>query len=591
MRSSYYDEELDYIRRLAQEFGASHQEAAHLVEPGQDPDVERLLEGFAFLAAQVRQTLDDDFPELTHGLFQLMWPNFLRPVPSLAIEQFKPKPGAVRGSVKVARGAQVCSDDAAAALKFRFRTCWDVTLHPLELDSSTLEVTKSGESSLVLQFSLTGGAKFDALTLDSLRLFLHEDSRHSRLLYHHLLRHVKEATAWGDQDEAPVSLSVEPVGFAREDAVLPYPDGVPAGYRLLQEYFVFPQKFGFVDLVGLEKLAGVQVKTRFTVRIVFDTEPSQAMRVGKGDIRLFCTPVVNLFPHVSEPVTLDGTRSSWPVRPQGRDQSRLDIGWIENMTLRAADRVERTVPWFYSFAPDVFREAFAYFTARRQLAADHESFQTWVTVVQPDGRARAALEGVASFELMCTNGRAAGALDVGTLKGTSDTSPTVATFENITKPTPQVEPPVRIGMLWRLLSLLSASHQAFQSGDALKAMLELMSAINAGAPGRSEKGFVMGGQDERATRDIQRRIRGIRGVTPAPADRLYGGGMIRGTRVTVDVDPDPFEGIGQLFLFGSVLDEFLAGQAGINTFTQLRVRYDEGRLPLEWPARLGRERA
>ncbi|MBK7369323.1 MAG: type VI secretion system baseplate subunit TssF [Candidatus Eisenbacteria bacterium] len=255
MRSSYYDEELDYIRRLAQEFGASHQEAAHLVEPGQDPDVERLLEGFAFLAAQVRQTLDDDFPELTHGLFQLMWPNFLRPVPSLAIEQFKPKPGAVRGSVKVPRGAQVCSDDAAAALKFRFRTCWDVTLHPLELESSSLEVTKSGESSLVLQFSLTGGAKYDALTLDSLRLFLHEDSRHSRLLYHHLLRHVKEASAWGDQDETPVSVTIEPVGFEREDAVLPYPDGVPAGYRLLQEYFVFPQKFGFVDLVGLEKLA------------------------------------------------------------------------------------------------------------------------------------------------------------------------------------------------------------------------------------------------------------------------------------------------------------------------------------------------
>ena len=106
----------------------------------------------------------------------------------------------------------------------------------------------------------------------------------------------------------------------REDAVLPYPDGVPAGYRLLQEYFVFPQKFGFVDLVGLEKLAGAQVKSRFTVRIVFDTEPSQAMRVSKGDIRLFCTPVANLFAHVSEPVTLDGTKSSWPVRPQGRDQ-------------------------------------------------------------------------------------------------------------------------------------------------------------------------------------------------------------------------------------------------------------------------------
>ena len=591
MRSSYYDEELDYIRRLAQEFGASHQEASHLVEPGQDPDVERLLEGFAFLAAQVRQTLDDDFPELTHGLFHLLWPNFLRPVPSLAIEQFKPRPGAVRGSVLVPRGAQVCTEEASAASRFRFRTCWDVKLQPIELESCALEVTRSGESSLVLQFALGANAKFDALELESLRMFLYEDSRHARLLHHHLLRHVKHAHVVGDQDDTPVPLRLDAVGLAPEDAVLPYPPGVPAGYRLLQEYFVFPQKFGFVDLRGLEQLPGAAVKSRFTVRVVFDTEPSPAMRVGKNDIKLHCTPVVNLFEHSSDPVTLDGTRAHWPIRPQGRDQSRLDIAWVEGMTLRGADRTERPVPWFYSFAPDVFRESPVYYTARRLLAADHESFQTWITVTQPDGRTRVPLEGVASFELMCTNGRAVGSLDVGMLKGTTDSSPTVATFENITKPTPQIEPPVRIGMLWRLLSLLSAAQQSFDSADALRATLELMAAINAGSPGRSEKGLVTGGQDERATRDIQRRVRGIRAVTPKPADRLYGGGMIRGVRVTIDVDPEPFEGIGQLFLFGCVLDEFLASQAGINTFTQLLVRYDEGRLPLEWPARLGRDRA
>ena len=187
------------------------------------------------------------------------------------------------------------------------------------------------------------------------------------------------------------------------------------------------------------------------------------------------------------------------------------------------------------------------------------------------------------------NPRNVGALDVGMLKGTSDSSPAVASFENITKPTPQVEPPLRIGMLWRLLSLMSANQLAFSSADALRATLELMAAINAGTPSRAEKGFVMGGQDERTTRDVQRRIRGLRAVTPTPVDRLYGSGMIRGTRVTLDVDPDPFEGIGQLFLFGSVLDEYLASHAGINTFTQLHVRYDAGRLPLVWAPRLGRE--
>ena len=346
MRSSYYDEELDYIRRLAQEFGASHQEAAHLVEPGQDPDVERLLEGFAFLAAQVRQTLDDDFPELTHGLFQLMWPNFLRPVPSLAIEQFKPKPGAVRGSVKVARGAQVCSDDAAAALKFRFRTCWDVMLHPLELDSSTLEVTKSGESSLVLQFSLTGGAKFDALTLDSLRLFLHEDSRHSRLLYHHLLRHVKEATAWGDQDETPVSLSVEPVGFAREDAVLPYPDGVPAGYRLLQEYFVFPEKFLFIDV---DLPTAREASRSIDILFLLGEMPGRRMTIGTDTFLLGCTPIVNLFRKTSEPIRIDHRQHEYALIGDKREEDTTEIHSIVRVSSSADPGHPTNIEPFFSF--------------------------------------------------------------------------------------------------------------------------------------------------------------------------------------------------------------------------------------------------
>lgn len=233
---------------------------------------------------------------------------------------------------QVPRGAQVCSDDAAAALKFRFRTCWDVTLHPLELESSSLEAHQiPAQSSLVLQFSLTSGAKYDALTLDSLRLFLHEDSRHSRLLYHHLLRHVKEASAWGDQDETPVSVTIEPVGFEREDAVLLYRTGarrLPAAAGAL---WSSRRSSVLVDFSS-GQLAGSQVNS-FTVRIVFDTEPSQAMRVGRGDIRALLRARREPVP-ARERARLHGTKSSWPVRPQGRDQSRLDVAWIE--TLRCA---------------------------------------------------------------------------------------------------------------------------------------------------------------------------------------------------------------------------------------------------------------
>ncbi len=586
MRSVYYDEELDYIRNLAREFGATHHEAAHLVEPGQDPDVERLLEGFAFLAAQVRQTLDDDFPELTQGLFNMLWPHYLRPVPALAIEQFKPRPGALRQSVKVPHGAQVVTEESSPDARFRFRTCWDVHLQPLELDSATIETTRKGETSLVLQFALHPNVTLD---LSRLRLYLHEDVRHSWQLHYHLCRRVAEATATADAGDGPVPVRLEPLGFARAEGVLPHRDGVPLGHRLLQEYFLFPQKFGFIDLAGLEGLRGEQVKSRFTVRVVFDAEAEPGMRVVKDDIRLHCTPVLNLFTHETEPVTLEATRARYPLRPQGSDRSRLDIWSVDLMSVRGTDRVDREIPWFYSFSPDVFRESPAYYTVRRQVAPDGESFLTYATVVEASGGPHPIGEGTATFEVTCTNGRAVAALEAGTLKGMTDSSPTGATFENITKPTPQIEVPQRVGLLWRLLSLLSLDRARFATAETLRLTLEMMASLNAGTAG-GEKGFALGGQDERAQRDIQRRIRAIRAVDSKPIDRIHGGGMIRGSRIAVSVDPQPFEGMGALHLFGCVLDEFFASHATINTFTQLELRHDESRLPLAWPPRLGEER-
>jgi len=589
VRSTYYDEELDYIRNLAREFGANHHEAAHLVEPGQDPDVERLLEGFAFLAAQVRQTLDDDFPELTHGLFSMLWPHYLRPVPSLAIEQFKPRAGAIRQTLRVPHGAQVVSEESDTELRFRYRTCWDVRIQPIELDSAAIETTRKGESSLVLQFVLHPNVKFDTLDLPSIRLYLHEDVRHAWQLHYHLCRRVAEATVTADAGDGPVPIRIEPVGFHRDEGVLPHRDGVPLGHRLLQEYFVFPQKFGFVDLCGLEALRGEQVKSRFTVRIVFDGESEAGMKVVKEDIRLHCTPVLNLFEHETEPVTLEPTRARYALRPQGSDRSRLDLWSINSMSVRGTDRVDREVPWFYSFSPDVFRESPAYFTVRRQVAPDGESFLTWATVVEASGGPHPIGEGTATFEVTCTNGRLVASLEAGVLKGMTDTSPTGASFENITKPTPQIEVPQRIGLLWRLLSLMSLNHLRFASAETLRLTLELMASLNAGSAS-GEKGFGTGGQDERAAREIQRRIRAIRAVDSKPVERIHGGGMIRGSRITVTVDPQPFEGLGALHLFGGVMDEFFASHATINTFTQLEVRHDEHRLPLQWPPRLGQER-
>jgi len=175
MFNKYYQDELQFLRELGEEFAHAHPAAAHhLSAASRDPEVERMLEGFAFLSARVRQKLDDEFPELTHSLVQLLWPHYLRPIPSMAIMEFIPVFQALRQSQTVARGCEVQSVEVEGT-PCRFRTCYDVDLHPLSVEEVAHEVRPNGASRLRIGFKLWNQAKPETLRLGRLRLFLHAD--------------------------------------------------------------------------------------------------------------------------------------------------------------------------------------------------------------------------------------------------------------------------------------------------------------------------------------------------------------------------------------------------------------------------------
>src|SRR5512141_2881929 len=97
MFSKYYQSELAFLRGMGKEFAAAHPNLAGLLaERGGDPDVERLLEGFAFLAARIRERLDDAVPEVIHDLTEVLLPHYLRPVPACSVLEILPNPGALR---------------------------------------------------------------------------------------------------------------------------------------------------------------------------------------------------------------------------------------------------------------------------------------------------------------------------------------------------------------------------------------------------------------------------------------------------------------------------------------------------------------
>ncbi len=577
MLDKYYQDELQYLRELGQEFAQAHPAAAHyLAAQSRDPDVERLLEGFAFLSARVRQKLDDEFPELTHGLMTLLWPHYLRPVPSLAILEMAPVLQAMRQGQRVPRGAEVQSVPVEGT-PCRFRTCWDVVLNPLALEQVSLE-SAAGPSRLTLGFRIMNQTKPQALQLDPLRLFL-GDSAGGYALYLHLCRHVASArvSAAGGDDRAWRPVSVSPAGFTEEEALFPYPPASFPGYRHLQEYFALPQKFLFVDLVGVDAVTALPVEDRFQVEVRFDRQLPPTLRPTRDDVRLYCTPVVNLFPHEGDPIRIDRTQTEYRLRPSGRDPFHHEVYTVDRVVGYAAGTAEeREIPDFYSFTHGVSRRERHYYHARLRPSVVDERLDTYVSFVDPEGESPLPDVETVSFELTCTNRRLAEALRVGDIQVPTESSPAFVKFRNLTVPTPSVAPPLGGDLNWRLISHLSLNYLPLVNVDALRGVLELYN--------------FQAQRDPRAQRANQLRLEGIQQVRGQPAEALVRGSLVRGTAVTLEVLEDHFADEGDLFLFATILNEFLALNATLNSFVQVTVRGMQRGEVYTWPRRTGRDR-
>jgi type VI secretion system protein ImpG len=299
----YYDRELAFVRRLGAEFAEAHPKIAGRLrlsaDTAEDPHVERLIEAFAYLNARLRHKLDDDFPELSDAMLSVLYPHYLAPIPSLAIVQFVLDRS--QGELTAGYGIPqetVLETEPIDGHPCRFRTCYPVTLWPVELREARLAARPfaapvtpfSASAAAVLRIQLqclSNDVTFAALTMDRLRCYLKGQSQHVYALYELLFNNVVGiALAASPQDPQPVLLgpeSIEPVGFERDQGLLPYTPRTFVGYRLLTEYFSFPEKFLFFDLAGLGNGALARAAPAENVRGAPDRGPPTRCAVpGQG---------------------------------------------------------------------------------------------------------------------------------------------------------------------------------------------------------------------------------------------------------------------------------------------------------------------
>jgi type VI secretion system protein ImpG len=599
----YYERELRFIRKLASGFAEKYPEVASrlLLEPTkcEDPHVERLIEAFAMLTARVHLRIDDDFSEISDSLLGVVYPHYTRPVPSMTIVQLQVDPdlGAVEGGFAVEAGSLLHSRPVNG-VRLCFRTAYPLRLFPVEVAEveiapvSALEVAapQGAASALRIALRTQGGVPFSALALDQLRFFLDAGSGSIHSLYELFLRDPRGLMLRAE-GVPPLLLppeSIRPVGFGRDEGLLEYPPESFLGYRLLQEYFSFPDKFLFVELAGLGR-ATRRVEGEELELLVFLPESAAQIdvRVEPENLKLGCTPAVNLFPHTADPIRVTQTAVEYPVHADARSPRAFEIYSIREVSSIAAGPGQgRSYAPFYGVRHGLAGDTQAhwYATRRPALAKGDAGTDVFLTLVDPDFALLEAPGEVLQVETLCTNRDLPGRLPFGDPSGDFQLEgrPGISRIVALRKPTDPLPPPIGPSSRWRLVSHLCLNYLSLIDGEArgeeespaLRTLHEILRLYDFA--------------DSAVTRQ---RIAGLISLRTRPVVRRIGrgehAGFVRGVEAELEFDPSRYTGSG-VFLFASVLERFLGLYTSLNSFTQTvaKVRHQPGELK-RWAPRAG----
>lgn len=578
-----YNDELLALRRRAARFADAFPKIAGRLrmtgDVADDPHVERLIQSFAYSAARVRQKLDDEFPELTDGLLETLYPHYLAPLPSMSIVRLKPS-DTLASVQTVPRHTEILAEPVGGEA-CRFRTTQDVDMVPLEIVDATL----SGQPINAPMSPYSGAAgclrlsirtldmrqSFGDLGVKRLRLHIPAAWQQAAAIYELLANQTLGiALAKHADDRNPIFLpaaNLTPAGFEPEQAMLPYPAPSFIGYRLLTEFFALPQKFLFLDIDGLDAW---QEETLEIFVYLKETDAKLERVVSTRDFTLNATPVVNLFRQTCEPVSVDGTRTEYRLLPDARRQRTREIYAIDRVLLTGALGQEEFCQPFFGRSQRAGNSS-SFWQAYRRFDEDDGTSDMEIAFVDRDRRFAGPTDSVASIDTLCLNRDLPEQLPFGgghPFLQLAAGHEAVSGVEALIPPTPSVRMNDQPARNWRLVSHLLLNHLSLfdNDGAALKDLLSLY-------------GF----RDSPETRQLVDAL--VRIQASNSTARLGSGGMVPGTEIALEFDPAVIDR-PSAFLFASVLDRFFSLYTSVNSFTRLTVSMKGQSRPIaSWPAR------
>jgi type VI secretion system protein ImpG len=619
----HYDRELAYLREMGNAFAIKYPKLAGRLGLDEfqcsDPFVERLLEGFAFMSARVQRRMDAEFPQLTRGILDSVYPHYARPIPSAGIFQLNPAQdeGALIEGFRVPKGTRLIAEVARGQQTgCRFDTTSDLDLWPLRISQVELisrETTSSIQlprafhqsnirSVLRIAIDSTVAIPIQQWKLDSLRLHF-RGGEIAQQLYESLLAHTQSIGVSFGSSGTPLHADswhvvdadrVRPVGYGHDESLLPGDCRSFSGYRLLQEYFVLAEKFLFVDVVDLQSCISKSEGNQLHLLFGLTTPPSKLLnRTSVDHIALHCVPAVNLFPRRADRIHLDHTQHEHQILADRSRPVDFEIWSIEEMDAYQASSAVET-PCLPLYAPpsasaDTQKRAIYYSSDRRQrLPGSSPRFanrtaylgsEVFVSLTDLHNNPSVHDFQQLAAQVYCTNRdlplftpdngwRNAFHLEI---------SGPIANVLCLTGPTYPRPPLVSEEgeAAWRLIShltpnYLSLTDSAGGGAAMLRELLQLYCTPDNASSLRQIEGLLHVRHNP-----IVRRV-------PLPGPMTFA----RGVEIELVVDEDAFEG-GGAFLLSSILEKFFARYVSLNSFTETHLVSDRRGSVYRWPSRLG----
>ncbi|MEO7496728.1 MAG: type VI secretion system baseplate subunit TssF [Massilia sp.] len=584
----YYERELGFLRRYSREFSERYPKiAGRLLMAGEvceDPHIERMIESFALLNARVSKRLDDDYPEFTEALFEVLYPHYLRPFPSCSIASMDYRAAAsqLTTASEIARGTEFRTLHVQGG-ECTFRTAYPVMIAPLALSGAryspilktpdAVMAPVSATSSLSITVESTAGA-LGLLGLGSLRVFIDGEPSFCAALRDAMFMRSVKTWAEADHNGRWHALPASPItaaGYADDESLLDFSARSHPAYRLLTEYFCFPEKFNFFDIDLAALCAALPAGARtITIHLALagtraDSNNGRLLEtLSTKNLLLGCTPVVNLFQRRGEPIRLSHTSESYSVLVDARRPFAFEVYAIDSVKLvKQTAQGESIVDFapFYSLRHGQTPEKNGhYWVMRRDDVVGRHSpgHDTEISIVDIDFDPVAAQADTLSIGLTCTNRDLPAALTYGLPGGdlflTGGSSLGAVRF--LRKPTLSHRFQRGRGAHWRLISHLSLNHLSLSNGG-LEAFREMLTLYDLPRSPTS-----------------QRQISGIEAITHHPANAWLPGNpfpcLVRGVEVRLTIDQEAFVGSG-IHAFAHIVERFLGLYVHANSFTQLVV--------------------